>query len=137
MQGFRWGKNRYVELAIYCATQALPHFESKIPNDSRPRHAIYTAEGFLAGTAREGEAESAAAASWAAAWDALYRGESTAWSAACSAASAAWCTTEDLSGATWSAARSLDRAMWSARGSTEGGKLQGAGHRWIWMDAAE
>jgi hypothetical protein len=69
-----------VEFAIACARRALPRFEKKYPNDSRPREAIESAEAWLKSPTESNRKKARSAAESAArsaAWSA-----GSAWSAA-------------------------------------------------------
>jgi hypothetical protein len=124
---WKWQKKDSVALAIYSAEQYLKNFESKYPNDKRPRKAIQATKKWLKNPTKENEsaAESAArSAAWSArsaarsARSAARSAESAAWSAAWSAAaSAAWSARSAAASAAWSArsaASAAESAAWSA-----------------------
>ena len=83
------------------AERVLPLFETKYPDDDRPRNAIEAARAFARGeiTKEQLAAASAAAwAAWAAAWDvsdAAWAARDAAWDAAGAASDAAWAAPAD------------------------------------------
>ena len=79
-------KNNAVRYAIFAASEVLHIFESKFPNDIRPRKAIEAAQAYLDNPSARTAAAAAAWAAEAAAWDAA---RAAAWAAAWDAARAA------------------------------------------------
>ena len=113
-----WDKRTARLYAADCAEHVLHIYESKYPDDNRPRKAIETARGHANGetteeelaAARDAARDAARAAAWAAAWDAA---RAAAWAAAWDAArdaarAAAWA-------AAWAAARDAERKWQSDR----------------------
>jgi len=88
-----------IKYAIYCASQVIPIFETKFPENKKPREAIEAAQNYLndptttnAAAAEKAEeaAWAAAAAAWAETWAAAWaEAEAAAWAEASEAASAA------------------------------------------------
>ncbi len=125
--------------ACDCAERVLPLFESKYPNDKRPRQAIETARRFANGEATQEEmtAARAAAAAARAAADAIWaaRDAAAAWAAA-AAADAAW----DAADAAWAAARAAADAadaadaIWAARDAAAAWAAAAAAER-QWQEA--
>ncbi len=76
VKAYKWQKKDSVALSIFAAEQVLKNYESKYPNDSRPRDAIEAAKKVLLDDTKENRsaARSAAESAWSAA-------ESAAWSA--------------------------------------------------------
>jgi len=90
LRAWEWTKEDSVSLAIYAAELVIGIFESKYPDDKRPREAIEAAKAWLK--------------------DPSDKNRSAARSAAWSAAESAWSAAESA----WSAARSAARSAWSA-----------------------
>jgi len=112
-------KKQKVQYAVFAAELVLQNFESKFPNDNRPKMAIEAAKRYLKNqTQKNKTAARSAAESAARSADSADSAESadSADSAAWSADSAAW-SAGSAWNATWSAARSAaesaDSAAWS------------------------
>jgi len=89
LRAWEWTKEDSVSLAIYAAELVIGIFESKYPDDKRPREAIEAAKAWLKYPSDKNR--SAARSAWSAAESAARSAAgSAAWSAAWSAGSAAW-----------------------------------------------
>jgi hypothetical protein len=118
-------KKYSVEFAVGCAENVLNLFESKYPEDKRPRNAIDAAKRYLENPSEEnrlacwaaaGAACDAASSAWAAADAADAAGAAYAADAACAACDAARAAyaARGAVGAAW-AARGAVGAAWAAR----------------------
>ena len=108
-----WDERAARLFACDCAERVLPLYETKYPDDTRPRHAIEVARRYAHGNATDEELaaawDAAGDAAWAAAWGAAW---GAAWAAARGAAwAAAWAA---AGGAAWDAAWAAARAAASA-----------------------
>ena len=110
-------KNQRVKWAIYCAEQVLPIFETKYPDDKRPRQAVEAAKKYLKNpTAAYAAAAYAAAAYAADAADAAYAADVAADAAnAANAAYAAYVAAANAADVTAAAANAADAAYAAAK----------------------
>jgi hypothetical protein len=99
--------------AVWCAERVLPIFETRYPDDKRPRMAIETARRYANGEATKDELNRARDAAWAAgatgaaAW-AARAARSAAWAEARSAARSAAREAESAWAAAWAEARAAE-----------------------------
>jgi hypothetical protein len=135
LRAWNWTKECSVEMAIFAAESVIAIYESRYPNDNRPRNAINAAKNWLANpavaaardaavaAARDAAVAAARDAAVAAAW--AVGASAAAWAA--SAASAARAGAEAMAAA-W-AAEAADSAARAADSTTEGRKQ--IIHDWI------
>jgi len=104
-------KEKAVRFAVFCAEQSLPAFESRFPDDKRPRTAIDMAKAWLQSpTARAAAAAADAADAADAAADAADAAAYAADAAAYAAAAAAYAAADAADAAAYAAAAAADAA---------------------------